>query len=157
MVGYALITLYAALHKRLDPESSALLKGAVLFLIVYGWLVHLEPFVREWRLRGGIGACGLYSGVAGAMGLLGGLLAEVALDHSLPGDTLKLLSWMAALFGVGWISYRLMLSAERDLDRFVDWLYTRIRPAAAASEATAGARGDADPAATRTQARSTRA
>ncbi|MGN6373661.1 MAG: hypothetical protein ACTHM1_11860 [Solirubrobacteraceae bacterium] len=40
------------LHKQLGAQASAMLKDSALFFIVYGWLVHFEPFVAEWRLNG---------------------------------------------------------------------------------------------------------
>jgi hypothetical protein len=63
-------------------ESDALLEGAGLFLFVYAWLVHFEPFVREWHLRGGVGAAILYTGFVLAAVIVGGLLTEVALKRS---------------------------------------------------------------------------
>ncbi len=126
MVGYALITLDAALHRQLDSGSNALLRGAVIFLIIYAWLVHLEPFVREWRLRGGAGACFLYTFVAGAMGLIGVLLAEIAVSRSLPSDTLELSLWSGAFLVAGWVAYRLAPAFDGALNRICDRLFTSI-------------------------------
>jgi hypothetical protein len=106
MAGYATVTLLDALHKQLGPESDALLEGAGMFLLVYAWLVHFEPFVREWRLRGGSGAAALYTGVVGAAMLIGGLLTEVALRPSFaPVEPMLALSAAGAL-AFGWGVYR---------------------------------------------------
>jgi len=56
MGGYAWATLFLTLQRQLDGQAAALLKGAGLFLILYAWLIHFEPFANEWRLRGGLGA-----------------------------------------------------------------------------------------------------
>jgi uncharacterized membrane protein HdeD (DUF308 family) len=82
MGGYAAITLLVALHKQLGAESDALLDVAGVFLFVYAWLVHFEPFVREWRLRGWAAAAVVYTGFVCAAVIVGGLLTEVALRRS---------------------------------------------------------------------------
>jgi hypothetical protein len=93
MAGYAAVTLLVALHKQLGPESDALLEVAGVFLFVYAWLVHFEPFVHEWRLRGGSSAAALYTAVIIAALLTGTLLTEVALSPSL--------SWVEPALAVG--------------------------------------------------------
>ncbi|MGA2452577.1 MAG: hypothetical protein ABSG93_03570 [Solirubrobacteraceae bacterium] len=106
MAGYAAVTLLDALHKQLGPESDALLEGAGMFLCVYAWLVHFEPFVREWRLRGGSGAAALYTGVLGAAVIIGGLLTEIALQPSLTRMDAALAPTAAIIVATGWGVYR---------------------------------------------------
>jgi hypothetical protein len=127
MLGYALITVDAALHKQLDSGTNGLLRGAVVFLVIYGWLVHFEPFVREWRLNGNLAACLLYSFVFSAMGVLGLLLAEAAETSSLPANTAKLSFYILTMLVCGWLSYRVIPAIDRGADRATDWLTERLK------------------------------
>ncbi|HEV7162594.1 MAG TPA: hypothetical protein VGN25_04995 [Solirubrobacteraceae bacterium] len=72
MAGYAATSVALVLQKQqINPELGALLKGTAWFLVIYAWLVHLEPFSNEWSLRGGLAACALYSGLSPSRSLLG--------------------------------------------------------------------------------------
>jgi hypothetical protein len=106
MAGYAATTLLDALHKQLGAEADSLLEGAGMFLFAYAWLVHFEPFVREWRLRGGSGAAGLYTGVLGAAVIIGGLLSEVALRPSFPLADAAFVPTALVPVALGWGAYR---------------------------------------------------
>ncbi|HEV3035219.1 MAG TPA: hypothetical protein VGX72_10545 [Solirubrobacteraceae bacterium] len=106
MGGYAAVTLLVALHKQLGAEADALLDGAGIFLFIYAWLVHFEPFVREWRLRGGAGAAILYSGFVFAAVIVGGLLTEVALRRSFSWVEPRLALAAALTVAVTWGLYR---------------------------------------------------
>ena len=53
MGGYAAASLLMVLHKQLGPQVNSLMFGAAVFLMIYAWLVHFEPFIAEWRLCGG--------------------------------------------------------------------------------------------------------
>jgi hypothetical protein len=103
MAGYAGVSLLEALHKQLGPESDALLEGAAVFLFAYGWLVHFEPFAREWQLRGASSAVVLYTCVVGAAVLIGMLLNELALRStvSLWELVLLVLATLVVAMGVG--------------------------------------------------------
>lgn len=126
MAGYALITVGASLHKQLDSESDALLRGAALFLIGYAWLVHFEPFAREWKLRGGLGACLLYTSVMLATGTFGGVLAEAALTSSIPGSAIRIMAPLLGLVVFCWLFYRLLPTIMDRLERAADHALDRI-------------------------------
>jgi hypothetical protein len=125
MGGYAATTLLLVLHKQLGAESDALLKGAACFLIIYAWLVHFEPFAHEWRLRGGVGAVALYTGLIFPALVIGGTLAALAIDpHVLPGEVrLLLCASLPAI--VGWLIYMLHQPLSDRLDRLTDPLIER--------------------------------
>jgi hypothetical protein len=120
MGGYAATTLLLTLHKQLGSESDALLKGVACFLFAYAWLVHFEPFVNEWRLRGGVGAVALYTGLIFPTAVIGGTLAGLALDHHLifAEVHLVLLACLPAVFG--WLIYRFYEPLYARLDRLTD-------------------------------------
>lgn len=135
MAGYASFAVLGALHKQLDSESDALLGGAAVFLIGYAWLVHFEPFAREWQLRGGIGAVVLYSSVMLAVITFGGVLAIVALTSSIPSYAIAMMASLAGLVVFCWIIYRLLPSVERAIDHAVDQRLARRRIAQKSSPA----------------------
>jgi hypothetical protein len=126
MAGYAFITVSAALHKQLDWESDALLRGATYFLFGYAWLVHFEPFVREWQLRGGLGAGILYSSIMFATIGFGGVLAEVAASSSISSSAIALMAILGGFVIVGWITYRLLPRFERAADHAIDRGFARL-------------------------------
>ena len=106
MGGYAAVTLLVALHKQLGAETDRLLDGAGLFLFIYAWLVHFEPFVREWRLRGGAAAAVLYTGFVLAAVFIGGLLTEAALTRSFSWVEPRLAVAALLMVAVAWGLYR---------------------------------------------------
>jgi hypothetical protein len=107
MAGYAGFTLLGTLYKQLGAEFDALLRGAACFLFVYAWLVHFEPFVREWRLRGGVGAAVLYTGLLIAAMEIGGVIAEMTLGVSVIPDRIPfLLVTVVPIPVLGWLFYR---------------------------------------------------
>jgi hypothetical protein len=106
MAGYAAVTLALALDRQLGGESGRLLTVAGVFLFVYGWLVHFEPFVREWHLRGGFGAGALYTAVVGAAVAIGALLTEAALKPWFSLVELALVGVAVVFFAIGWGFYK---------------------------------------------------
>ncbi len=105
MGGYAATTLLVALHKQLGTQSDALLKVAGGFLFVYAWLVHFQPFMHEWKLRGGFSAALFYTGFVCSAVIVGGLLTELALNGLNWAD--PWLALAAALTVAGfWVLYR---------------------------------------------------
>ena len=80
MAAYATCTLAEVLSKQLGREFVALLRGAGAFLFVYAWLVHFDPFVREWRLHRGFPAVVLYTCVMYSALIVGLSLTGVALN-----------------------------------------------------------------------------
>jgi hypothetical protein len=136
MAGYAATTLLLTLHKQLGAESDALLNGAAWFLFAYAWLVHFEPFVNEWRLRGGVGAAALYTGLIFPAVVIGGTLAGVALDpHLIHAEVhLILLASVPAVLGslVYWLYEPLYARLERlavAIERAIDHKRRRDRGA----------------------------
>jgi hypothetical protein len=119
MAGYAAATLLLALHKQLGTESNALLKGVALFLFAYAWLVHFEPFVHEWRLRGGLGAVALYTGLICPALVIGGTLAGVALEHRLIFAEIHLILLASVPAALGWLVYRFAESLDARIDRLI--------------------------------------
>lgn len=106
MGGYAWGALFMVLHKQLGAQASAMLKGSAVFFIVYGWLVHFEPFVAEWRLNGWLGAATLYTGIAFFAVSVGAVIADSLLASFGWADA-RLLSITAAFAGCTWIFYKL--------------------------------------------------
>lgn len=125
MAGYAFFTVDGTLHKQLNHEYSALLRGAGFFLAAYAWLVHLEPFLREWKLRGWLGASVLYSGIATTLVMCGGVLAELALQTKMPRDALELTWLLPALIAACWVFYRILPTFNAGLEEAADWLFAR--------------------------------
>ena len=80
MAAYAACTLAEVLSKQLGREFVDLLDGAGAFLCLYAWLVHFGPFVREWRLRGVVGAAVLYTCVMYSALVVGLILTGVVLN-----------------------------------------------------------------------------
>jgi hypothetical protein len=121
MAGYAATTLLLELHKQLGAESDALLRGAALFLFAYAWLVHFEPFVREWRLRGGLAAVALYTGLIFPALVIGGTLAGVALEQRLIFAEVHLILLASVPAILGWLAYRfgepLSIRTDRPIER----------------------------------------
>lgn len=118
MGGYAWTSLFLALHKQLGAEIDAILRGAAYFMIVYAWLVHFEPFLVEWRLRGWLGAVALYTTVAIFAASVGVVVADVTLS-SFTFENLRLLAITGAIAGGGWLAYRLIPRLEARMNRLV--------------------------------------
>jgi hypothetical protein len=119
MAGYAATAVALVLQKQqINPELGALLKGTAWFLVIYAWLVHLEPFSNEWSLRGGLAACALYSGAVIFAVTVGLAVASLVLTSSLDG-VLGLLGMAAGTMVFGWALYRfgpgLMAALERGM------------------------------------------
>lgn len=119
MGGYAWTCLFVVLHKQLDHEIDVMLRGAALFMIVYAWLVHFQPFVREWRLRGWLGAITLYTGIATFAASIGVVIADTMLLSSFTLERIGFLSITGGLAGVCWLVYRCLPPLEALLDRSV--------------------------------------
>lgn len=117
MAGYAWTALYMVLHKQLGHEVNTLLKGAAYFLIVYAWLAHFEPFVAEWRLRGGLGAGILYTGVAVLAAGVGVVIAETLRSSSFTSGDVKLLSIASGFTFITWLLYKAIPHLESFVDR----------------------------------------
>lgn len=116
MAGYAWAALFLVLHKQLGSEVDTLLKGAVLFLIVYAWLVHFEPFVAEWRLGGGFGAAIFYTGVAISAVTTGLIVADTLMTSSVAYSLVLLALGVA---GASWLVYRLLPRLDSFADRLL--------------------------------------
>lgn len=117
MGGYAWVSLFAVLHKQLGWEIDMVLRGASYFMIVYAWLVHFEPFAREWRLQGWRGAICLYTGVAIFAASIGVVLADILLQSSFTLENLRLPLLAGAVMGAGWLAYRTIPRLEAHMDR----------------------------------------
>lgn len=117
MGGYAWTSLFLVLHKQLGWEIDTVLRGAGYFILAYAWLVHFEPFLAEWRLRGWLGAITLYTCVAIFAVSIGVVIAEVMLLSSFTLYNLRFLSITAVLAGAGWLAYRLIPRLEALMDR----------------------------------------
>jgi hypothetical protein len=116
MGGYAADSLVMVLHKQLGSEVGALMWGAAVFLMIYAWLVHFEPFIAEWRLCGGVRAGVLYTGVAVLATIIGAATAET-LIFSINGNRILLLA-TGAVFAAGcWAIYRFLPRLESLTDR----------------------------------------
>jgi hypothetical protein len=116
MAGYAWTALFVVLHKQLGTEIDTLLKGATCFLIIYAWLVHLEPFVAEWRLGGGFGAAIFYTGVAISAVAAGLSVAEILLTSSV---TYSLVLLALGVAGASWLFYKLLPRFDSFTDRLL--------------------------------------
>jgi hypothetical protein len=116
MGGYAWTALFFVLHKHLGWAIDRMLLGASLFLIVYAWLVHFEPFIAEWRLSGGLGAGTLYTGVAVLAASVGVVIAQVVLFSSLSFGDIWILTASGGIAGLTWLLYK----AIPRIDSFVD-------------------------------------
>jgi hypothetical protein len=121
MAGYAATAVLLVLHKQLNAESDALLDGAAWFLMIYAWLVHLEPFSKEWNLSGGICTSILYTGFASSALIVGFSVASLVLTSSVDGGILQLLAKTAGITAFGWLLCRfgpdLMAATQRVLGR----------------------------------------
>ncbi len=112
MGGYAWTSLFLVLHKQLGAEVNAMLRGAACLMIVYAWLVHFEPFLTEWRLRGGAAAAALYTCVAVFVVSVGVVIAEMILFPTFSFEELRLLLLTGPVAGGGWLAYRLIPRLE---------------------------------------------
>ncbi|MGH2878004.1 MAG: hypothetical protein ACRDK4_00115 [Solirubrobacteraceae bacterium] len=117
MGGYAWTCLFVVLHKQLGHEIDVMLRGAALFMIAYAWLVHFQPFVREWRLRGWLGATILYTGIATFAASIGVVIADTMLLSSFTLERISFLSITGGLACAGWLVYRSLPGLEAWLDR----------------------------------------
>ena len=117
MAGYAWTSLFIVLHKQLGAEIDTMLRGAACFMIVYAWLVHFEPFLAEWRLRGWTGAVVLYTCVAIFAASIGLVVADVMLLSSFTLQNLHFLSITGAVAVGGWLVYRLIPQNEAPQQR----------------------------------------
>lgn len=157
MLGYAGAAVWVVLHRQLDPQTSALLKGTAYFLLAYAGLVHFEPFVNEWRLRTGLGAFVLYATFMLWAMLLGTVIAEYSLTSTVRLATDPLTLKLTAALGLAWLfcraSAKLGAAFDRRLDTGAEALARRLRLKRVDERGPS-----AEPAApTRTPARSTRA
>jgi hypothetical protein len=105
MAAYAACTLAEVLSKQLGREFVALLDGAGAFLCLYAWLVHFGPFVREWRLRGVVGAAVLYTCVMYSALIVGLILTGVALKVPFLTGDLRLIVNAILFPTMGWVFY----------------------------------------------------
>ena len=106
MAAYAACTLAEVLSKQLGREFVDLLHGAEAFLFLYAWLVHFGPFVREWRLRGVMGAAVLYTCVMYSALVVGFILTGAALKVPFLTGDLRLVVTAILTPAMGWVFYR---------------------------------------------------
>jgi len=116
MGGYAAASLLMVLHKQLGPQVNSLMFGAAVFLMIYAWLVHFEPFIAEWRLSGGVRAGVLYTGIAVLATIIGAAIAE-ALLFSINGNRILLLAIGVGFAVCCWVVYRFLPRLESFMDR----------------------------------------
>jgi hypothetical protein len=119
MGGYAATALRIALLHQLDAEIDALLRGTAFFLFVYAWLTHFEPFVNEWRLRGGIGAAVLYTSLIPLLVAIGAVIALHTLVNRVYTSEIELLLMTIGCAGFGWLFYRWWKPLDELLDRLI--------------------------------------
>ena len=111
MGGYAAASLLMVLHKQLGPQVNSLMFGAAVFLMIYAWLVHFEPFIAEWRLSGGYRAGVLYTGIAALATIIGAAIAETLL-FGINTNRILLLA-TGVVFAAGcWAIYRFLPRLE---------------------------------------------
>lgn len=113
MGGYAYGSLFEVLHRQLSSSVDALLKGAGGFLVLYAWLIHFEPFVTEWRLRGGLRAAAVYSCTAFAAVVVGVVIEDAVLFSGLPTPDAVGLAGAAGFAGLGIGLYHFPTPASR--------------------------------------------
>jgi hypothetical protein len=118
MAGYAASAVAGALFKQVSQEIAGLLYGAGGFLVVYAWLVNFEPFVREWRLRGGLGTAALYTCVMLSSLIVGSLLMAFTVNGIGIGD-LSLAATAVATPAFGWLLYRSLPWFDHWTDRLL--------------------------------------
>lgn len=118
MGGYAWTCLFIVLHKQLGAAFDAMLRGAAYFMIAYAWLVHFEPFVAEWRLRGGRAAAVLYTGVATFAASVGVVIAQIQLTSPSLAN-IRFLAITGSVAAGGWVAYRGLPRIEALMDRAV--------------------------------------
>lgn len=117
MGGYAWATLFLTLQKQLGTQSAALLKGAGIFLIAYAWFTHFEPFVAEWRLKGGPGAAFLYTGFAILAAGIGVACAEVVRTSSFTVGDVKLILFLITTVCCCWALSKVASIIEAAIDQ----------------------------------------
>jgi hypothetical protein len=105
MAAYAACTLAEVLNKQLGREFVDLLHGAGAFLFLYAWLVHFGPFVREWRLRGVVGAAVLYTCVMYSALVVGLILTGAVLKVPVLTGDLRLAVTAILFSTMGWVFY----------------------------------------------------
>jgi len=105
MAAYAACTLAEVLSKQLGREFVDLLRGAGAFLFIYAWLVHFGPFVREWRLRGVMGAAVLYTCVMYSALVVGFILTGAVLKVPFLTGDLRLVVTAILFSTMGWVFY----------------------------------------------------
>lgn len=106
MGGYAWAALFIFLHRQLTPEADAMLKGSAVFFVIYAGLVHFEPFVAAWRLRGGAAAIALYVGVTTFAAIVGVSIALMLLEKRWTPTDPRLLFIGGGIAGLCWLAYR---------------------------------------------------
>jgi hypothetical protein len=130
MIGYAGTAVWLVLHRQLDSQTDALLRGAAYFFLVYAGLVHFEPFVNEWRLRTGIGTFVLYATLMVWAMLVGTIVAEYSLTSNVHLATDPLTLEVTAAVGLSWLfcraSTRLGAAFDRRLDSGAEALARRL-------------------------------
>jgi len=138
MGGYAADALFMVLHTQLGSQVDTLMKGAAMFLIIYAWLTHFEPFVAEWRLRGGFGASVLYTGIMVLAVTVGMIIAETIL-FSLSFGRVRLLFISGLFAGACGLLYQFLPQIESLMGRIARRL---ARRGAATSEADPASGGE---------------
>lgn len=108
MGGYAWAALFLTLQRRLDAESAALLRGAAALLVLYAWLSHFEPFVKEWRLQGGLAAVVLYTGFAIMAAGIGVCGAEITRTSSVTTEDVRIVGISVAAGVVCLLLYKIL-------------------------------------------------
>ncbi|MHB8242918.1 MAG: hypothetical protein ACYDHN_13130 [Solirubrobacteraceae bacterium] len=120
MGGYAWATLFLTLQRQLGTESAALLKGAACLLILYALLVHFEPFVAEWRLRGGLATFVLYFGCATSAASIGVTTAEVVRTSSIRASDISIPLFGIAMLAICTVFYLLIPHIDSTLERAIE-------------------------------------
>lgn len=136
MGGYAADALFMVLHKQLGSQVDTLMTGAAVFLVIYAWLIHFEPFVMEWRLRGGYGAGVLYTGIMVFAVTVGAMIAETIL-FSLSFERIRLLSISGLFAGACGLVYKCLPRIDSLVGRIAGRLALKVA-AAPEAESTPG-------------------
>lgn len=117
MGGYAYASLFSVLHQHVSPLVDHLLEGAAGFLIVYAGLVHFEPFLYEWRLRGGTAALIFFVGFSASAVALGAVIENAVLFHRITAADFAVLGAGVVIVGACYAIYR---AHPRLVPRMVD-------------------------------------
>jgi hypothetical protein len=85
-------------------------------LIIYALVVHFEPFVKEWRLRGGPAAIAIYVGWAVVTAGVGVMSAEIVRTSSVTIGDIRILGMAAAVAFACLILYLVIPHLEAMID-----------------------------------------